>query len=135
MALCSVVESNDDMVLCSVVQSNEDMALCSVVDSNGDMALFSVVESNEDMALRSLIESNEDFEEANCFHPKVRIMSVQQNFEPTALGWLKVCCHAEVPEQDEQIFLLSIDGYRLAIDYFGVVKGGAISSPRFVGGF
>ena len=87
------------------------------------------------MALCSLIESNEDFEEANCFHPKVRIMLVQQNFEPTALGWLKVRCYAEVPEQDEHRFLLPIYGYRLAIGYFGVVKGGGISSPRFLGGF
>jgi hypothetical protein len=62
-------------------------------------------------------------------------MSVQQNFEPTALVWLKVCCYVEVPEQDEHLFLLSIYGYRLAIGYFGVVKGGGISSPSFFGGF
>jgi hypothetical protein len=46
------------------------------------------------MALCSVIDSNEDFEEANWFHPKVRIMSVQQNFEPTTSGWLKVRCYA-----------------------------------------
>jgi hypothetical protein len=32
------------------------------------------------MTLCRLIESNEDFQEANCFHPKIRIMSAQQNF-------------------------------------------------------
>jgi hypothetical protein len=26
-------------------------------------------------------------------------------------------------------------GYRLAIDYFGVVKDWSVSSPRFLGGF
>jgi len=32
------------------------------------------------MALCSLIKCNEDFEEANCSHPKITIMLVQQNF-------------------------------------------------------
>jgi hypothetical protein len=56
-------------------------------------------------------------------------------YEPTASERLKFRCYAEVPEQDENPFLLSIYGYRLAIGYFGVVKGGWVSSPSFVGGF
>jgi hypothetical protein len=54
---------------------------------------------------------------------------------PTALGRLKVRCYAEVPEQDEHLSLLSIYGSRLAISYFGVVKGGGVSSPSFLCGF
>ena len=57
------------------------------------------------------------------------------DLEPTALGWLKVCCYVEVLEEDELLSLLSIYGYRLAIGYFGVVKGGGVSSPSFLGGF
>jgi hypothetical protein len=36
-----------------------------------------------------------------------------------------------VPELDELFSLLSIFGYRLAISYFGVVKGRSESYPRF----
>jgi hypothetical protein len=54
--------------------------------------------------------------------------------EPTALGWLKVCCYVKVPEQDKLLSLLSIYGYRQTIGYFGVVKGGGVSSPSFLGG-
>ena len=53
--------------------------------------------------------------------------------EPTALGRLKAHCY--VPEQSKHIFLLSIYGYWLAIGYFGMVKGGGISCPSFLGGF
>jgi len=56
-------------------------------------------------------------------------------FEWTTLGRLKVHSYAEVPEQDEHFSLLSIYGYRLVIGYFGVVKGGDVSSPSFLGGF
>ena len=55
--------------------------------------------------------------------------------EPTALGRLKVLCYVEVPEQDEQLSLISIYGYRLAIGYFRVVKGGGVNCPHFLGGF
>ena len=51
--------------------------------------------------------------------------------EPTGLGWLKVRRYAEVPEQDEHLYLLSIYGYRLAICYFGVVKGGERQLSKF----
>jgi hypothetical protein len=53
--------------------------------------------------------------------------------EPIASGRLKVCCYMEVPDQDELLFLLSINGCRLTIGYFGVVKGGGVSSPSFLG--
>jgi hypothetical protein len=53
---------------------------------------------------------------------------------PTALGWLKVRYYAEVPEHYELLSPLSIHGYRLAIGYFGVVKGGGVSFPSFLHG-
>jgi hypothetical protein len=55
--------------------------------------------------------------------------------EPTALGRLKVLCYVEVLEQDEQLSLISIYGFRLVIGYFGVVKGGGVNSPSILGGF
>jgi hypothetical protein len=42
---------------------------------------------------------------------------------------------AEIPELDKLLSLLSIYSYRLAIGYFGVAKGGRVSSPSFLGGF
>ena len=51
--------------------------------------------------------------------------------EPTALDWLKVRCYAEIPKLDEHLSLLSIHGYRLAIGYLRVVKGGGENHPRF----
>jgi len=62
-------------------------------------------------------------------------MKIPIGSEPTALDWLKVRCYAEVPELDKLLSLLSIYGYRLAIGYFGVVKGGGDSSPSSLGGF
>jgi hypothetical protein len=62
-------------------------------------------------------------------------LSVGQSPEPIAVGWLKVRRYAAVPEQDERLSLLSIYGYRLAIGYLGVVKGGGVSPPSFLGGF
>jgi len=37
--------------------------------------------------------------------------------------------------KNERLSLLSIYGYRLAIGYLGVVKGGGVSPPSFLGGF
>jgi len=55
--------------------------------------------------------------------------------EPTALGWHKVRCYVEVPEQDKLLPFLSIYGYQLAIGYFGIVTGGGVISSSFLGGF
>jgi hypothetical protein len=70
----------------------------------------------------------------NIWPPNGRIF-LKFDVESTALGWLKFRCHAEVPEQVELLSLLSVYGYRLAIGYFGVVKGGGVSCPSFLGGF
>jgi hypothetical protein len=62
-------------------------------------------------------------------------LSVGLSPEPTAVGWLEVRRYAAVPEEDERLLLLSIYGYRLAIGFLGVVKGGSVSPPSFLGGF
>jgi hypothetical protein len=58
------------------------------------------------------------------YHDPADLRPEKSSREPTALGWLKVRRYAEVPEQDEHLYLLSTYGYRLAIGYFGVVNGG-----------
>ena len=52
------------------------------------------------------------------------------------LGWLKVRCYTEVTgisQVDKHLSLPSIYGYRLAIDYFGVVKGRGWELSEFSG--
>jgi len=44
---------------------------------------------------------------------------------------MKVLRYVELSELDEILSLFSIYGYRLAISYFGVVKCGGESYPRF----
>jgi len=48
---------------------------------------------------------------------------------------LKYRCYSEVPEQNKLLSLLSAYGLQLAIGYFGVVKVGGVSCPRFLDGF